>query len=541
MKVHVINFSFFFRLTMCVNIGKSGIITTDINWYEWIPIDQPSLLFEFVLNVEFPTSACCPIVHLRQNHTNQCVEPNCCFDSITVQKLQALYKTKYFQLQRNDIQGRSTFVTCNVALDHHVCQVKMKRLNYVPKIPWLDFGYPCDERNNSLKGLKFSVSNMLIKNSTTCEPVPKNTPPINCGQYYSHTTFPNVFGHFSTFEILETIDMMRTIVHSNRIPCHKHLFYMICQTFFPRCPEPNKLNSGNDSTYEVSSVVPLCQEMCHDFKRACAIDFLPMVDHFDCQAIPYHRRSTNCVYMEVFCTNPPTQSIGGPDTYPVDSTLEYSCPFLMMPVQNNPNVTCTFSGQWTETPECTIATGVKVFTITAFTTIILTFYCWFHKRHTYYDYECNFVKRNRKYDAFVQYSDSGKDEDFVRNALCPHLESEKHSQFRLFLHKRDFLAGTLIYYNVLRAIRNSNATIILLSQDYIDSSWCREEFEESMEEHRKDPAFKICVILMQPKEQLKRLSESMVKFIRTTNYIDRNDSKLWIKLTECLTKLQGKD
>ena len=32
-----------------------------------------------------------------------------------------------------------------------------------------------------------------------------------------------------------------------------------------------------------------------------------------------------------------------------------------------------------------------------------------------------------------------------------------------------------------------------------------------MEEHRKDSAFKIYVILMQPKEQLKRLTELMVK------------------------------
>ena len=60
-RVHVINFildSVFFRLTRCVNSGKSGIVPTDINWYEWIPIDQPSILFEFVLDVEFPASAC---------------------------------------------------------------------------------------------------------------------------------------------------------------------------------------------------------------------------------------------------------------------------------------------------------------------------------------------------------------------------------------------------------------------------------------------------------------------------------------------------
>ena len=120
MKVHEIDFilsCFYFRLTMYVNIDKIGIIPIDINWYEWIPIDQPSLLFEFVLNVEFPTSACCPIVHLRQNHTNQCMEPNCFFHERICVQQQALYKTKYFQLYQNDIQRQRTFLNC-IRLSH---------------------------------------------------------------------------------------------------------------------------------------------------------------------------------------------------------------------------------------------------------------------------------------------------------------------------------------------------------------------------------------------------------------------------------------
>ena len=145
MKVRAINFilsCFFFRLTWCVNIGKSGIITTDINWYEWIPIDQPNLLFEFVLNVEFPTSASCPIVHLRQNHTNQCVEPNCCFDSTSVQELQAVYKTKYFQLYQEWYSRTKQFCHLSCGIRSSCVPSQYKRIKLRSKDPLVGFWIP---------------------------------------------------------------------------------------------------------------------------------------------------------------------------------------------------------------------------------------------------------------------------------------------------------------------------------------------------------------------------------------------------------------
>ena len=330
----------------------------DTNWFEVIPIHRGSLIFEFVLNVEFPTSACCPIVHLRYNQTNHCTIPDCCFDGDLVEQRQAYYRTKYFLLYQNDNQ-KSIFVNCTLALGHHICHVKIKGLSYNQKPVWLDFGYPCDDRNNSLKGLKYSVTDVINKNITTCEPVP-NVEPFMRKQFYSHTTFPNILGLFNTLETLDYIDLLRNIFRADRLPCHKHLFYMVCQTYFTRCPERNTTDIGNNTIYEVDRLVPLCKEMCYDFKKACAIDFQPMVNVIDCHSIPYSKETSNCVYMEVFCTNPPVQMPNGPDTYPANSILEYSCKSPLVPVKKNPTITCTFTGQWTDIPECIIATQVPV-------------------------------------------------------------------------------------------------------------------------------------------------------------------------------------
>ena len=85
-------------------------------------------------------------------------------------------------------------------------------------------------------------------------------------------------------------------------------------------------------------------------------------------------------------------------------------------------------------------------------------------------------------------------------------------------------------WNINNAIKNSNSAIIVMSQDYVDSLWCKEEFEQCYMEHMKDPAFKLFVIMMQPVEDLQHISVYMERFFSNKTYLDRNDSKLFRKL-----------
>ena len=45
------------------------------------------------------------------------------------------------------------------------------------------------------------------------------------------------------------------------------------------------------------------------------------------------------------------------------------------------------------------------------------------------------------------------------------------------IHKRDFIPSYTIKWNIWNAIKNSNSAIIVMSQDFVDSMWCRDEFE----------------------------------------------------------------
>ena len=91
-------------------------------------------------------------------------------------------------------------------------------------------------------------------------------------------------------------------------------------------------------------------------------------------------------------------------------------------------------------------------------------------------------KRNREFDAFVSYTYKASI-NFVKDFIHSKLEVESSPPLRLLFHTRDFHGTTLIYQNILDGIKKSNSAIVLMSQEYIDAPWCREEFQVSIKEH----------------------------------------------------------
>ena len=151
------------------------------------------------------------------------------------------------------------------------------------------------------------------------------------------------------------------------------------------------------------------------------------------------------------------------------------------------------------------------------------------------------LTRNRRHDAFVCYCYDGQDPDFVEKTIPQELEEEYN--LKLCIHRRDFKVGWDIKWNIVNAIRNSNSAIIIMSQDYINSLWCVEEFEDCYMENMKDPTFKLFVILMQLVDKLKITNEYMKSFFSKKTYLEREYPKLFNKIADYLTwmrQLNGK-
>ncbi|XP_029381746.1 toll-like receptor 2 [Echeneis naucrates] len=82
------------------------------------------------------------------------------------------------------------------------------------------------------------------------------------------------------------------------------------------------------------------------------------------------------------------------------------------------------------------------------------------------------------YDAFVSYSE--RDAGWVETYLVPELEEPRGPQpLNLCLHKRDFLPGQWIVDNIINAMEQSRRTIFVLSENFVQSDWCRYELDFS--------------------------------------------------------------
>ena len=137
------------------------------------------------------------------------------------------------------------------------------------------------------------------------------------------------------------------------------------------------------------------------------------------------------------------------------------------------------------------------------------------------------LPRKRELDAFVLYH-FDSDDDFIINDVLPELEESR--DFKLCLHSRDFTPGNDIKDNIKEAIDDSNSAISVMSQGFVDSMWCKEEFTHCYIENMKDPEFNLFVILMQPANTLENISPYIQTFFDTKTYLEVNDPKLFPKL-----------
>ena len=136
-------------------------------------------------------------------------------------------------------------------------------------------------------------------------------------------------------------------------------------------------------------------------------------------------------------------------------------------------------------------------------------------------------KRTRPFDATIFYHfDRG--DDFVINHLLP--EFEETRDFKLCIHSRNFTPGRDIKDNIEEAIEGSNSVIIIMSQGFVDSMWCKEEFTHCYIENMEDESFNMFVIMMQPADTLVNISPYMKTFFVNKTYLDVNDPELFTKL-----------
>lgn len=132
------------------------------------------------------------------------------------------------------------------------------------------------------------------------------------------------------------------------------------------------------------------------------------------------------------------------------------------------------------------------------------------------------------YDVFISFSE--KDQQFAK-ALQQNIESQG---YKCCFHHRDFCPGEAIVKSITDAIYQSLVTLVVLTPDYIDSKWCRQELNQALTAaigiHRVLP------VIYKPCKKIPRQIRSCVTYLE---YKSNNKKQFWKKLIDAIENFCG--
>ena len=141
------------------------------------------------------------------------------------------------------------------------------------------------------------------------------------------------------------------------------------------------------------------------------------------------------------------------------------------------------------------------------------------------------------YDAFVAHNSN--DASWVVRHLLPRLETE--GRYRLCLHQRDWPIGREISENIVESIEASRKVIVVLSNNFAQSQWCRMELE--MANHRRLSNWRNSLVLVLLETISPENQNATLRILLTTHtYLEWNEraqEKFWRVLRKALRPPKG--
>ncbi|XP_039528427.1 toll-like receptor 4 [Pimephales promelas] len=142
------------------------------------------------------------------------------------------------------------------------------------------------------------------------------------------------------------------------------------------------------------------------------------------------------------------------------------------------------------------------------------------------------------YDAFVIFS--SYDEVWVMNELMENLENGV-PPIHLCLHMRDFQPGKSIASNIIdEGIMGSRKVIVVVSQHFIDSAWCRFEFELAQSRFMMERNANIIIVILEDVEETKTKKVfGLHKHLKKNTYLKwsrdpLSNMRFWIRLRRAI-------
>ncbi|XP_050982051.1 toll-like receptor 4 isoform X2 [Labeo rohita] len=180
-----------------------------------------------------------------------------------------------------------------------------------------------------------------------------------------------------------------------------------------------------------------------------------------------------------------------------------------------------------------------------FVTVVVLLSFLVYRFQFYLQYCCILLRGYRSpgqqecsYDAFVIFS--SYDEVWVMNELMENLENGV-PPIQLCLHMRDFQAGKSIASNIIdEGIMGSRKIVVVVSQHFIESAWCRFEFELAQSRFMMERNANIIIIILEDVEEKKTKKVfGLHKHLKKNTYLKwsrdpLSNMRFWIRLRKAI-------
>ncbi|KAH8317380.1 hypothetical protein KR067_001157, partial [Drosophila pandora] len=132
----------------------------------------------------------------------------------------------------------------------------------------------------------------------------------------------------------------------------------------------------------------------------------------------------------------------------------------------------------------------------------------------------------KKFDAFLSFTH--KDENLVEE-FVERLENRSH-KFRLCFYLRDWLVGESIPECINRSVKDSRRIIILMTNNFLKSTWGRLEFRLALHASKQDRCKRLIVVLYPDVENFDELDSELRAYMVLNTYLARDCPNFWNKL-----------
>ncbi|CAN7991437.1 unnamed protein product [Ixodes hexagonus] len=137
---------------------------------------------------------------------------------------------------------------------------------------------------------------------------------------------------------------------------------------------------------------------------------------------------------------------------------------------------------------------------------------------------------DKSFDIFLSFS--SKDSSWAYEHLIPRVEAHG---FTVCTYDRNFKGGFLVQEIIHEAVACSRRTLLLLSENFVQSEWCRWEFRVAHHRALEDNINRLIVVLVDEAAS-NAVDDELKIYMQATNYLRWGEAHFWDKLLYSLPK-----